>query len=245
MTSCWRTRPFPWPLELWRYYNMVSLRGRMSKSFASLPCILWCWQHWKVLSYTIGKTTWLQTYMKTNKDVISSLQKLSMADGVTETILTSLGSFVCAAFSPKGIYIKTIPELRWHLFCKHLAESDKLPPTLGALRQHVLRVHIQARIWGQASIAMQDQEVDLMQNGYHKDSHDQMKPTMTDALPTPMAIIEMVSCKCKTDCSTARCSCRTNNLSCTDLCQCSSECQNDEDTQNTCETDDDVACEDV
>ena len=84
--------------------------------------------------------------MKANNDVISSLQKLSMADGVTETILTSLGSFVYAAYSPKGIYIKTIPELRWHLFCKHLAESDKLPPTLGALRHHVLRVHIQVHI---------------------------------------------------------------------------------------------------
>jgi len=74
-------------------------------------------------------------------------------------------SFVCAAYSPKGSYIKTISELRWHLFCKHMAESDKLPPTLGALTQHVLRVHIQARVWGQASIALQDPQLDYMQNG--------------------------------------------------------------------------------
>ena len=44
-------------------------------------------------------------------------------------------------------------------FCKHMAESDKLPPTLGALTQHVLRVHIQARVWGQASIALQDPQL--------------------------------------------------------------------------------------
>lgn len=120
-----------------------------------------------------------------------------------------------------------------------MAQSDKLPPTLGALRQHVLRVHIQARVWGQASIALQDPQLDPLQNGYHKEFDGQLKPTMTDTLPAPKAVIEMVRCQCKTDCSSARCSCRTKNLSCTDLCQCDSEYQNDEDTQNKYETDDD------
>ena len=187
----------------------------------------------------IGKATWLQVYMNADKDVISSLQMLSTEEEVTETMLATLASFVCAAYSPKGIYIKSISELRWHLFCKHMAESNKLPPTLGALRQHVLRVHIQARVWGQASIALQDSQMDPLQNGYHKESDGQLKPTMTDALPAPKAIIEMVSCQCKRDCSSARCSCRKNNLSCTDLCQCGSACQNDEDTQDKYETDDD------
>jgi len=147
-------------------------------------------------------------------------------------MLATLARFICAAYSPKGIYTKTFSELRLHLFCKHMAESDKLPPTLGALRQHVLRVHIQATVWGQASIALQDPQLDPLQNGYHKESDGQLKPTMTDALPAPKAIIEMVRCQCKTDCSSARCFCRTKNLSCTDLCQCGSECQNDEDTQH-------------
>ena len=171
----------------------------------------------------IGKATWLQVYIKADKDVISSLQMLSTEEEVTETMLATLASFVCAAYSTKGIYIKTISELRWHLFCKHMAESDKLPPTLGALRQHVLRVHIQARVWGQASISLQDSQMDPLQNGYHKESDSQLKPTMTNALPAPEAIIEMVSCQCKRDCFSARCSCRKNNLSCTDLCQCVSE----------------------
>lgn len=187
----------------------------------------------------IGKATWLEIYMKADRNIISSLQLLSTKAEVTETMLATLASFVCAAYSPKGIYVNTISELRWHLFCKHMAENDKLPPTHGTLRQHVLRVRIQARVWGQASIALQDPPLDPLQNGYYKESNGQLKPTMTDALPAPKAIIEMVSCRCKADCSSARCSCRTNNLSCTDLCQCGSECQNDEDTQNKCEADDD------
>ena len=42
--------------------------------------------------------------------------------------------------------------------------------------------------------------MDPLKNGYHKESDGQLKPTMTDALPAPKAIIEMVSCHCKTDC---------------------------------------------
>ena len=126
-----------------------------------------------------------------------------------------------------------------------MAESDKLPPTLAALKQHVLRVHIKARAWGQADIALQDPQLDPLQNGYHKDSEDQLKPAMTDVLPASKAIIEMISCQCKKDCSSARCSFIANHLSCTDLCQCGSECKNDEDTQTQYKTDDDSSGDDM
>ena len=104
----------------------------------------------------IGKTTWLNTYLETDNDVINALKKLSITSEVTEELLSTLARFVCAAYSPKGIHIESVPELRWHLFCKYMAESDKLPPTHGALKQHVLRVYIQARVWGQAAIANQE-----------------------------------------------------------------------------------------
>src|SRR6218665_85228 len=94
----------------------------------------------------IVKATWLQVYMKADRDVISSLQMLSTEAEVTQTMLANLANFVCEAYSAKSININTISKLRWYLCCKHMAESDKLPPTLGALRQHVLRVHIQARV---------------------------------------------------------------------------------------------------
>ena len=60
----------------------------------------------------IGKATWLQAYLKAAPDVISSLQMLSTEAEVTETMLSTLTSFVCQAYCPKGIYIKNISELR-------------------------------------------------------------------------------------------------------------------------------------
>ena len=158
---------------------------------------------------------------------------------VTDGLLSMLAGFVCAVYAPKGITIKTIPELRWHLFTKHMAESDKLPPTIGALKQQILRVHIQARVWGQAAIAHQDAQLDPLENGYFKDADGRLKPTTTDVLPAPKAIVEIVRCQCKADCSSAICSFRTKNLACTDLCQCGSQCQNDEDSQNNAHLSDD------
>ena len=48
---------------------------------------------------------------------------------VTLTI-NALESFVRSAYCPRGVAIGNIPELRWYLFCKPMAESDRLPPTL-------------------------------------------------------------------------------------------------------------------
>jgi len=54
----------------------------------------------------------------------------------------ALAQFVCLQYSPKETHITNIPDLRWHLFCKHLAESTKLPPTTSSLEEHIERVHV-------------------------------------------------------------------------------------------------------
>ena len=99
-----------------------------------------------------------------------------------------------------------------------MTESERLPPTPGALRQHILRAHVQDTIWGQATVPQQEQ-LDPLKNGYHRDTHDgNLKPITTDVPPAPEAIVEMVRCQCKGNCSSNRCSCQSANLPCTDLC---------------------------
>ena len=91
----------------------------------------------------------------------------------------------------------------------------------------------------QAAIEHQDAQLDPLENGYLKDRDRRLKPTTTDVLPAPKAIVEMIRCQCIADCCSARCSCRTKNLTCKDLCQCGSQCQNDEDSQNNTHLSDD------
>ena len=162
---------------------------------------------------------------------------------VTEDVLEStLAMFVCTAYCTKGLQISSIPDLRWNLYCKYMAESEKLPPTMGALKQHILRTHVQARVWGQAAHPKQV-PLDPLQNGYHKDDDDgQLNPTTTDVPPAPKAITEMVRCQCKGNCTSNRCSCESNNLPCTDLCMCNTHCENEEDTYYENRDSDDDKC---
>ena len=53
--------------------------------------------------------------------------------------------------------------------------------------------------------------------GWEADDSGSLIPIMTDDLPAPLALIELGSCNCKTECSTNRCKCRKNNFSCTDM----------------------------
>ena len=48
----------------------------------------------------------------------------------------------------------------------------------------------------------------------------ELVPVMTDCLPTPMALIELSVCGCKSNCKTNRCKCKKNHLTCTDMCKC-------------------------
>ena len=98
-----------------------------------------------------GKATWFKLFLESDDDVIGALCMLCDYTDVTEDFLEStLARFVCTAYCPNGLQISSIPDLRWHLFCKYMAESEKLPPTMGALKQHILRTHMQARVCGQA-----------------------------------------------------------------------------------------------
>ena len=149
----------------------------------------------------IGKTTWFKLFLESDNDVIRALCMLCDDTDVTEDFLQStLARFVCTAYRQKGLQISSIRDLRWHLFCKYMAESEKLPPTMRALK------NVQARVWGQAAHPKQVL-LDPLQNGYHKDHDDgQLNPPTTDVPPAPKAITEMVRCQCKGNCTSNRCS---------------------------------------
>ena len=104
----------------------------------------------------LGKAAWLNIFMKSGSDTIGVLEQLLIVKETSAQQLAMLGSLVCDAYCPKYIEINSIPEIRWYLFCKHMAESNRLPPASGALTQHFIRVHIQTSVRGQANIAQQE-----------------------------------------------------------------------------------------
>jgi len=71
------------------------------------------------------------TARKNNDDMMTAFYMLCKEAEQSEDVFTSLARFVCSTH---------FAELRWHLFCKNMAENET-SPTLGAQRQHIIRVH--------------------------------------------------------------------------------------------------------
>ena len=47
----------------------------------------------------------------------AGLMTLSEEGDLTQEGKNALANFVCVVYCPKGIHIRGIPDLRWHLFC--------------------------------------------------------------------------------------------------------------------------------
>ena len=48
---------------------------------------------------------------------------------------------------------------------------------------------------------------------------------MTDQKPAPVSVVELSFCRCKHGCDTKRCTCKKNNLICSEMCFCQ-DCEN-------------------
>ena len=102
----------------------------------------------------LDKATWLKSFMTSGSDIIGALKQLLVAANETrERQMTMLASFACDAYCPNGIEIR-------RMFCKQMAESNRLPSMSGTLKQHILRVHAHASIYSRT--------LSPLQNGFAK-----------------------------------------------------------------------------
>lgn len=70
------------------------------------------------------------------------------------------------------------------MFCKRLAESNALPPTVGALEKHVKRVLIQGQVWHQPGYTQQTLFGSL-EFGYYQVANGHLEPVTTKILLHP------------------------------------------------------------
>ena len=141
-------------------------------------------------------------------------------------LVNELNKFTCLMYGDKTS--TNVDDCRYSLFKSGKCSDDVLPPMCDSLVQHINRANFQRANFQTASWCQcLNAEVAIpspVGNGW----------TLTDAeleivwmtrQPAPQSLLECVECKCKTGCTTMRCSCRKADLKCTDLCSCS-DCQN-------------------
>ena len=144
---------------------------------------------------------------------------------ITPDVYVNIENFVCHLYGNEAI--SSVNELRYLLFKGGKYAEEQLPPTLDALKQHLLRCNYQAYIWKHAT-SPQLNMPSFLQYGWIMDG-DELKIKWLSNEVAPDSILNFVSCKCASGCETRRCSCRKAELTCSDLCQCSNCCNSKSD----------------
>ncbi|VDH97688.1 Hypothetical predicted protein [Mytilus galloprovincialis] len=94
-------------------------------------------------------------------------------------------------------------------------QVQTLPPTSAAAEQHCKRVFYQIIEW------TEETNLNPLDWGWSI-TNDRLTPIKTTLPAAPDKLLNIIRCKCKTNCDTRRCTCRKHGLECTIAC---SECK--------------------
>ena len=200
---------------------------------------------------TVSKERAFKVFMTLGSDVIDKLAELGDDVNFSPTSDQSkaVSRFVMLLYAKRQDDRVHVPkmadvgDLRWRLYSKHQKETENLPPTPSTLNRHVQRANYVLRLWKLSTTSFRPQLPDIKDHGWNI-VDNLLCPIMTDELPAPQYSIEMVNCSCKsTKCANHYCTCRKNNLQCTDLCNCDG-CENGEDLADGIQVDEEGSDED-
>ena len=93
--------------------------------------------------------------MDADEVTIDTLAKLGTRKQPSVDTMDAIKKIMCRLFAPKTA-IMTVKELRWSLFRKKQAQSEKLRQTQAALRQAIMRANYQTLlVWNLDTIPFQ------------------------------------------------------------------------------------------
>ena len=158
-----------------------------------------------------------KVFMSSDNEILDALAMLGNGIDLPADVCSQLERFVCILYR-SDIYTK-VNELRWFLFSNRAAEGENLPPTSGSLDLHILRAHYIAMIWRKACESHPRLPAPT-EFGWKLDADSShFSPVFCLLKPAPESILHLIKCGCKRGCE-GRCSCRKNNIPCTEACGC-------------------------
>ncbi|KAK3741259.1 hypothetical protein QZH41_019956, partial [Actinostola sp. cb2023] len=87
-----------------------------------------------------------KTFINADQDSFTALADLGTTVQPNGSTYAGIEKLVCKLYQP-NTHITKVKELRWLLFRKKQAESERLPPTLAALKESIKRAHHQCMVW--------------------------------------------------------------------------------------------------
>ena len=157
---------------------------------------------------------------------MAAFAALGTTTAVTDDTGIAIEMFLCQLYEPHTALVD-VAELMWRLFTKKQLEGQKLPPTRGALHEAIARAHFQAIVWYQDQVP-NPQLPPPTDYGWNTEG-DSLLPITTMVPPAPASITHLVKCGCKKNNCQSNCSCRSQQLNCSELCLCGADedvCEN-------------------
>ena len=95
-----------------------------------------------------SKTSWWNIFVSASEEVLTALEKLGIGEEPTLTVLCGCEEFICKLLRPTRTNTVEAKELRWYWFCKLQPHEgiERLPPTVGAIFEHVCHAHLQSNV---------------------------------------------------------------------------------------------------
>lgn len=120
-----------------------------------------------------------------------------------------------------GFEFETLDIMRYRKFASKVVSNSvsflqiqTLPPTTAAAEQHCKRTFYQVIEWTKLD---EDLQLDPLDWGWTM-SNGKLVPVKTRLPAAPDQLINVIRCKCKSNCDNRRCSCRKHGLQCTTAC---------------------------
>ena len=166
------------------------------------------------------KTAWIT--WNVFPELTDALLKLSCAPScIQEDVMKTIERFVILMYDRTST-CSDIDKARRKLFAKK-NNAKQIPPTKGALEQHVKRAAYQGgHVWGQLLLATQTLPSPSSWC-WKKTEYGLYEPYRTTLLEASKACHELASCKCK-KCCVRHCKCKKAALECTAFCACEGDC---------------------
>ena len=133
-------------------------------------------------------------------EVISTLSKTCIWTIGRGGPIHDIERFVCKLY--KAPEAPSIDHTRHLLFSKCQKAIETLPPTKDALELHIARANLQAKIWLQADRAHMTNVSPDESIGWRQ-TESSLDIVWTRLQPVPNTYLQLVTCGCKTKCSTA------------------------------------------
>ena len=161
---------------------------------------------------------------------VDAMQLLGQDFEVSDELVVLCEQFVACLYNKPDV--DEINELRYQLFCANPSKSSSLPPTKDALYWHIQRANYQAALLRRALSADPFPSPDghwwqVLAPNHATDptAIPVLVPKWMSEPAAPERVLDLVSCKCTTGCTTQRCRCRKSNLHCSAACFCTN-CSN-------------------